>query len=60
MPKENNSENKAEETYVISPNNNCTVVFEFMYYPEYITVDANILISDQLIKAHGKVKNLLV
>jgi len=48
-----------EETYVISPNNNCTVVFEFMYYPEYITEDANILISDQLIKAHGKVRNLL-
>jgi hypothetical protein len=49
-----------EETCVISPNNNCTVVFEFMYYPEYITEDANILISDQLIKAHGIVRKLLV
>jgi len=49
-----------EETCVISPHNNCTVVFEFMYNPEYITEDANILISDQLIKAHGIVRKLLV
>lgn len=49
-----------EETCIISPHNNCTVVFEFMYYPEYITEDANVLISDQLIKAHGIVKKLLV
>jgi hypothetical protein len=57
--KDKDKEKEPEETYVISPNNNCTVVFEFMYYPEYITEDANILISDQLIKAHGKVKTLL-
>lgn len=49
-----------EETCVISPHNNCTVIFEFMYNPEYITEDANILISDQLIKAHGIVRKLLV
>ena len=55
-----NQENKLEETYIISPNNNCTVVFEFMYYPEYISEEANILINDQLIKAHGIVKKLLM
>jgi hypothetical protein len=59
IQKDRDKDKEPEETYVISPNNNCTVVFEFMYYPEYITEDANILISDQLIKAHGKVKTLL-
>jgi len=49
-----------EETCVISQNHNCTVVFEFMYNPEYITEDANIIISDQLIKAHGIVRKLLI
>lgn len=56
---EEEDENYNEETYILSPNNNCTVVFEFMYYPEYITEEANILISDQLIKAHGVIKKLI-
>jgi hypothetical protein len=57
---ENLKVNDYEETCIISPNHNCIVVFEFMYNPEYITEDANILISDQLIKAHGIVKKLYI
>ena len=41
------------EAFLLCSTQKTKVVFEFMFYPEYLTVGSHIIINDQLIKAYG-------
>ena len=55
----NSSSNSNVEEFVISSNTKTKVMFEFMYYPEYINVGSNVIISDQYIKAFGVITKII-
>lgn len=55
----NSNSNSNVEEFVISSNTKTKVMFEFMYYPEYINVGSNVIISDQYIKAFGVITKII-
>jgi len=57
--KKRNSEKDKEEGFlIISSKSRTKVVFEFLFHPEYVDVNSNILINDNLLKAYGIITKL--
>lgn len=53
-----NPENKIEET-ALTPNKKTKVIFQFLYYPEYVTKGIYIIINENNLKAFGRVTHIL-
>ena len=47
-----------EDYLMISSKSKTKVVFEFLFNPEFISVNSNILINDNLLKAYGIITKL--
>ena len=46
------------DTVVITSNRRTKIIFEFLYYPEYLTEGTNLIINDNLLKAYGVITRL--
>ena len=49
---------ESDDSVIIFFNKRTKIIFEFLYYPEYLTEGTNIIINDNLLKAYGVITKL--